>query len=152
MQTKIYVLRFGFLFVALLVIFACGSGGGGGGDGGGELVTPSTDITGSWSIQEVIDDTDCGGTGDTDSYTAEVVQSGNTLTVTIEGEVFTGTISGSTVSWTGSYPDDGGTTTITSLELTVSSGGTSLTGTASWTFTNGVSCSGTTQVTGTFIS
>lgn len=139
---------FSLLWCALLLMAPLGCGDDDDGSGPG-LLTPSTDLTGNWSISETVDATDCGEGIYDDSYTAAVVQNGNTLSVTIGGLVFNGTISGSRVSWTGSFPEDGGTTTITSMTLTVDPAGDGLSGDSAWRWSDGAdTCSGTTTVTG----
>ena len=62
---------------------------------------------------------------DSDEATAvSVTQSGNNVSVEINGEVFTGTVSDATYTGTASYPEDGGTTTVTvTFTLTSNSGG-----------------------------
>ncbi len=129
--------------LVLPILAACGGGGG-----GGDPQPPEVDLSGSWEITEVVSSsTNQCDDGPQAPYTVQVDQDGNGLTVTAPAGRFTGTISGRTVSWTGSYPEDGGTTTIRSMSLQATA--TSLTGSASWSWTDGtVSCSGTTQVSG----
>ncbi|NOY44626.1 MAG: hypothetical protein GXP50_04120 [Deltaproteobacteria bacterium] len=131
-----------------------GSGGNGGsGDGGSEGSVDGTtgdvaDVSGSWTVHETVDGSDCGEGTTSDSYTIAVTQNGTQLAVTAQGNTFAGTVSGNTLSWTGSYPEEGGTTTITSLHLTLDAAGTSGGGTVSWTWTDGTeTCSGTTEIT-----
>jgi hypothetical protein len=66
--------------------------------------------------------------------------------LTSTGDVFSGTVNGDIVEWTGSFEERGGTTTFTSLSLTVS--GNSASGNADWTWTDGTdSCNGTMDIT-----
>ncbi len=135
------------LALFVLTMSACG---GGGGD------QPATvDLTGSWEVTETIIEADgvcADNIGDSFTWTADVVQTGNSATVTITagdnvGTVFTGTISGDQIDWQGSYPTAGGTTTVTGSNVTATN--TSLLGTADWEWTDGLnSCSGQTRMTG----
>ena len=136
------------IFISLLstLLFACG-GGGGSGDGG---KTGTVNVAGEWNINETINDQACGGNGDTDSYAITVSQNGSNITVVAPNGTFSGTFSGSVLSWTGQYQDSDGWVSITSMSLNVSNN--SFSGTANWDWresSNGpVVCSGTTQVTG----
>lgn len=139
-----------------LALAACGGGGGGGGsDGGGNTTTPppsgssdTVDVAGDWDVVErmnssCIDD-------DYAQYTVKVAQAGTALTVTAGGNSYSGTIDGRSVSWTGSYPEDGGTTTITRMTLTLASDDNTLNGTSGWKWVSASGaqkCEGTTQVT-----
>ena len=59
----------------------------------------------------------------------------------------TGIVDGNHISWSGSYPEEGGTTTA-NINLNIS--GNSLNGSASWTWSGfGEVCSGTTRISGT---
>ena len=61
---------------------------------------------------------------------------------------FSGQICGNTLTWVGSYPEDGGTTTINLMTATIS--GNSFSSSSNWSWTDGVdSCSGTTSSVGT---
>ena len=133
---------------SLLVLSACGGGGGG---GGGTPATPIGDISGLWNVETVVDRSDCGG-GAAERDPDEIVtvtQSGSAITVTDSDGPNTGTLSGNRLSWSGSYPEDGGTTSV-SFSLTVAPSCNSLSGTAPWSWSDGTfTCSGTTQVTAT---
>ncbi|HEY9051351.1 MAG TPA: fibronectin type III domain-containing protein [Gammaproteobacteria bacterium] len=119
---------------------ACGGGGGSG------TITPIADVTGDWTITESGTSNCPGEETYYNVYTITVSQSDNTLTVSTPVGIFTGSINGDSISWTGSFAEDGGVTTITSMSLTVSSDGNSLSGTSSWSWTDGdSSCSGTNQ-------
>jgi hypothetical protein len=139
--------------MGILLIAGCGSTK--------ELIEALVSMTGTWQIVETITEASgvCAGSiGDVDTYTIEVDQDGNDLTVTVgndggqaAGEVFTGTVSGDEVDWTGSFPSDGGITTVKSTDITASN--TSLNGTANWEWTDGSdTCTGKTQIAGTKIS
>ena len=109
------------------------------------------DVSGKWSVHEVVNESACGIGNETNDYNVTVVQSGAQITLTdSNGNSYTGSVNGSTISWKGSFSKDGGTATITSMTLTLSSDGNSLDGTANWTWTGGgKTCSGTTQITST---
>jgi hypothetical protein len=131
----------------LLMLSAAGCGGGGGG-------APATvNLTGTWDVNEtILTAQGCNVVGDTASWSADVVQTGNDVTVTITsgenvGSVFHGTISGDQIDWQGSYSTGGGTTTVTGSDVTATN--TSLSGTSTWEWSGeGETCSGTTRVTG----
>lgn len=130
---------------AVFTISACSSSDGGGGTATSE---PIGDINGQWAINETISSSTAACTG-TDSYSIQVAQDGNAVTVSAPAGSFDGSINGNTLSWTGSYPEDGGTVTINSLTATVAADCNSFTAESSWTWTDGVnSCTGTTSSTG----
>jgi len=136
----------------LILYIGCNGGSSGGGTTNTNLTSEqAADASGTWSITEIINDSACEETPHTsyDYHSVSVTQNGNIITVTDEdGNHYTGTVNGSTLSWTGSFQDNGGTVTITSMSLTIS--GTTLSGTANWTWSDGNdSCSGTTQISGT---
>lgn len=140
------------LFVGLLV--SCS--GGGGGDNAAPPCTTCSNIAGIWDSIEVANESLCGGSSThTTLHTYTVAQSSCNLTVNqtspTPGGPFTGSICNNTLSWRGSYPEGGGTTTITSMSVIVSGTTTStFTGSANWSWTDGVSpCSGSTQINGT---
>src|SRR5687768_16304083 len=109
------ICRYGISTALLLSLLACGGGGG----GGGEAPAAPGNAAGTWTVTETSTSNNCGDPVDP-AYSITIVQSGSNLTVTTPSGVFTGTISGNTVRWTGSYPEDGGTTTINSLTATLS--------------------------------
>lgn len=135
--------------IAMMFVASCG--------GSQALVEAAVQLTGTWELGELI--TQASGVcsdsvGDTSSYTIEVVQNGNDLTVTVgndapenAGAVFTGVVSGDKIDWSGSYPTSGGTTDVTGTNITATDN--EFNGTANWNWSGGGdSCSGTTQVTG----
>jgi hypothetical protein len=132
----------GILAILVFVgLVGCGSDGSSGSNG------PSGSAAGAWTITETVGPNTCEDSG-TFSYTITITQNGNSITVATPVGTFSGTIGGSTVSWTGSYPDAGGTTTITSLTATVS--GNTLSGSTQWTWTDGdFTCGGSSTFTGT---
>ncbi|GMR21139.1 MAG: hypothetical protein BMS9Abin36_1738 [Gammaproteobacteria bacterium] len=144
-----------FITISLLAVLLVGcpgggGGGGGGGDGGGGLQTPIGDLTGTWNISETASSSDpsCSGSA---SYSLTITQSGNTITATdARGGSFTGTISANQLSWSGSFPDGPGTTTVSSMTATVAASCNSISGNATWSYSEtGFSCTGTTTFTGT---
>jgi len=120
--------------------------GGTGGTGG------STDLEGSqWAVTETGITENCGEGLNTIDYSITISSySDGKVTVKTTAGTFTGTYSGSNISYSGSFSEDGGTTT-TSPELTVSDDYTSLSGTTSWTWDDGAgsSCSGTSSISAT---
>ncbi len=137
---------------AIATTGACGSSGGGSNNNACTASgTCNVNVTGTWSTTEQVSASACGSAfTDYNSYT--VTQTGCNIVVSSASGAgpFNGAVNGSQICWTGSYPNNGGTTTITSLVLTVDSSGTSFQGTSHWTWSDGsTSCSGTTQVTGT---
>jgi hypothetical protein len=141
-------------FVVLLAaaLFVVSCGGGGGGDST-PVCTTCSNIAGTWSTlpnHETVHASNCGDGTYTEGNTYTVTQNGCSLTVvpTGSGLTFTGQICNNTLSWSGSYPDQGGTTTITSSSYTFS--GNTFAGTANWTWSgSGSSCTGYTDVTAT---
>lgn len=115
---------------------------------GGSSQTTCTSMAGTWSVIETVADTTCSSTSG-DQTVLTIVQDGCLLSLYIGSATLTGSISGSTASWSGSFSRDGGITTITDATISTSTDGSTMTGTAHWTWSNGESsCSGTTQVNG----
>lgn len=122
------------------------------GDGGGDT---TLDISGTWTF-DIDDSSDVVECEDDRTANFAIVQTGTDLTVTDEdGHNYSGSLSGSSLVWSGNYPEDGGTTE-TSLEATVSvdgNGAMSMSGSSTWSFTmDGETepyCSGTSTFTGT---
>ncbi|MGI9221644.1 MAG: hypothetical protein ACR2QS_11490 [Woeseiaceae bacterium] len=81
-----------------------------------------------------------------DAQTLVITQDASDISLLAStGDTFAGTVNGDIVEWTGSYEERGGTTTYTSLSVTVS--GNSATGNADWTWTDGTdSCNGTMDI------
>jgi hypothetical protein len=104
------------------------------------------DLTGTWSVQETVTG-NCPGVDypTTDTYMAACVQDGNNLTLTVpsNGASFAGTIADNAIALTGTIPTEDGVSSV-NFSGTVSSDGNTVTGTATWTWTNGSrTCSGT---------
>jgi hypothetical protein len=113
--------------------------------------TPIGDLSGTtWSVEDYVNGTACGDGYYYDYYSVEVVsQSGNTISVSTPVGTFSGTFSDDQISWSGSYAQSGGTT-VSNTSLTVNSVCSTLSGTATWTWSNGVeTCAGTSAITAT---
>jgi len=108
-------------------------------------------INGTWQISETATSQDVGCT-EVLAYNLIVAQNGNSATVTdADGNVFSnGVLSGNQLTWSGSYPDDIGTTT-TNVTATIGANCSTLTATATWSYSDNspFSCSGTSTATGT---
>ncbi len=143
-------LRLAALAGAVALATACG-GGGGDNPAPAQSAPPSqqpaaVDVSGRWQISENGTSNCPGEATFTDSYQISITQQGSSLSVTTPAGTFSGVLNGRDLSWTGSYPEDGGTTTITSLSATIAADNNSFTGSASWTWSNGTqSCSGRTD-------
>jgi hypothetical protein len=148
-------MMFGITVVAMMAaVSACG--GGGSGDGGAcPTSEPASCITGGsgeWSVHETASTSSSyciASNGEISDYTITVTQTGCRISVVADGNTFNGFIDGNRICWTGSYPDNGGTTTIENMSLTVNDAGTEFSGSSSWTWTDGVgTCNGTTTTQG----
>lgn len=137
-----------FALSAAVVITSCSSD-----SGGAAPAAPIGDITGSWSVNEESDATNCGEGIQVKNYTLNVTsQSGSAITYTSNGNTFNGTLAGNKLTSSGSYPEDGGTLT-GNTTLTIGSTCSDFNGTASWSWTDGIeSCAGTSTLTGTRIN
>lgn len=148
--------RLNYLRLIFILVVTCFIGIGcssSDGDGGGTTVQTPTDleatwVAGTWETTQQVRNICPDFTEDrTDYETYEITQDGNNITVTNQGNTYYGTVNGNQVSWSGNTQEDGGTTTINSLSLTIT--GDTFSGTATWTWTDGeTTCSGTTQITG----
>ena len=104
------------------------------------------DFAGTWYSRTVNNAVNCGLGEFIDAQTIVVTQDDTTITVsTSSGLIFTGTVNGDIIEWTGDIDERGGTTTINSFSVTVS--GDSASGSAAWTWTDGTdSCNGTMEI------
>lgn len=147
MKKKGYRRCFYLVLIALFVPFY---GCGGGGD---STIVPTTtlDVEALWTVTEISGANTCESpVGVQSSYDIFVKQVGTIMTVYTPAGTFTGSIVGDTFSWTGSYPEDGGTTTITAMNLTVNPTADSLSGSVDWAWSDGVfSCSGVIDMSAT---
>lgn len=134
------------LIIFLATAICCGGGGDGDSDHGGTCANAA----GTWEMTEQVDATDCGEGTYTEYPTYTVTQSGCNITVVPSSNPslrFNGSINGNQISWSGSWPEDNGTTT---ADISATINGNSISGSASWSWTDGTdSCTGTTQITGT---
>ena len=150
------------------VVAGCGGGGGGGAAPAAPVAAaaPIGDVSGTWSITEsaiIADQLQCAPPGNPlANYALTVAQTTpttNAITVTDAANSspatdFSGTIKGSALTWSGSFPERGGTTTYNSVNLTVGADCTTLSGTTNWTYVQDpavatFSCTGTTTLSGT---
>lgn len=143
----------------LPLLLMAGCGGVGGGVEGNHPTNALIDVTGSWEITETVTDASeaCEQYKDqTSTWTFDAVQTVNNVTATATsgdkaGAVFTGIVQGYSIQWKGSYPFEGGTTTITDSDITVyySVDGLSLHGSEDWEWTDDIeNCDGKIEVKG----
>lgn len=106
------------------------------------------DIAGSWFVDEFCNQQNCGEPNESQMYNVDVVQNGTNVTLTSFQGTFFGTLSGNVLSYSGSYPEDGGTATFTAT-VTFDASVSNYSGSSSWTWTDGAfSCSGTCDLSG----
>jgi hypothetical protein len=138
-----------WLVIALLTTAAYGCGGG------DDSVKPPAHTCVNMGSASYVGTEDVGVTsGPCPSYsnlsvTFTIVQAAGSCAFTLQsslvsGTTFSGTVSGSDVSWTGSYPSASGTVTINSVDATLSADLTTLTGSFTWTYAGNTQCTGTT--------
>ena len=107
------------------------------------------DVEGSWTVHSVDGPNTCGDPLLEETLSVEIEQTGAAIDVFVEGAEFSGTVDGSEVHWTGSYPEDDGTTTNT-IHVTIEPGGNAFSGGSEWTWTDGqTTCEGTSSFEGT---
>jgi hypothetical protein len=108
---------------------------------------PAADVAGTWFSRTANNAVNCGAGEFIDGQTLVVTQDDSAITIlTSTGNTFSGTVNGDMLEWTGNFEERGGTTTFTSLSVTVS--GNSASGNATWTWTDGTdSCNGTMEIT-----
>jgi len=131
-----------FLLAGFVALTACS------GSSDDSPAPPIGDISGQWQVNEINQSTtpQCVSSP---SYFMDVTQIDNAVSADTQDGEFDGTISGNIVNWTGSYPERGGITTVTSMTLTVAASCNTFTSEAAWTWTDGFSsCSGTSTATG----
>ncbi len=108
------------------------------------------DIEGRWNITEQVISHNCNYVEQTVQRRFYIVQNGCLIAGSDDaGGGFLGSVNANSFSMTGSRPDSGGVTTISSSQITVSADGSTLNGTASWTWSDGSDgCSGKSSITG----
>ena len=137
-----YVFRF-LIVLAVLAFAACG-------DNGGDCTEP-VDVAGEWLMTATpIEDT-CDGDLTPYMFGVIITQEGNALAGQTNGATFPGTICGNQIQMNGSFSEYGVTNTV-NLQLTASADGSSVEGSDSWNWTDGVeSCGGSESLSGTRI-
>lgn len=108
----------------------------------------STGVQGKWRIIEEADASACGEGTETTIYSLRVLESNSGLSVISNVGSFSAGLSGLSLQWSGSFAEDGGTT---SAEVNVMFAESlhDLTGVSQWTWSNGSqSCEGTSFFTG----
>jgi len=157
-----------WLIAVLLAAVVAGCGGGGGGAAPAAPVAaaaPIGDVSGVWAVTEsdvTSPAAECMPPGNpVANYSLTVAQATpatNAIVVTDAANAspaadFSGTISGPTMSWSGSFAERGGITTYNSVNLAVGADCTTLSGTTTWTYVQDApavfSCTGTTTLSAT---
>jgi hypothetical protein len=121
------------LVLALSVAFvACG---------GEEGCAEPVDVEGDWQMTSTVVSDNCDGR-ENQAFLMTITQDANALTAETPELTFNGTICGNQIQMKGSFPEDGGTVTVNAA-LTVSADGESMSGSDTWTWTDGSErCSG----------
>ena len=148
MTHSLATLRAALPLAALVTSLALTACGGGGDDDSSDPA--AVDVAGTWKVTEVITSNCPGEAHLTRSYRAVVTQDGTALSVKTPAGTFAGEIHGYTVGWSGSYAEDGGTTSISDMKLTANAGGSAFEGSSRFSYAGGSgSCAGSTQSSGT---
>jgi hypothetical protein len=110
-------------------------------------VQATYDASGTWGYSTSNTWSNCpDGSYPTETGSMTIMQTGNTFTVYEDGKTSTGTVNGAIYTFTESYPEDGGTATVSNTFTLTSS--TSGNGTTNWTWTEGTySCNGGHELT-----
>jgi hypothetical protein len=131
------------LLMMLLMTTVIGSCGSSGGDN--KPAVPSTDLSGTWTAEETINGNCRGDTYPvTQTEILVVTQSGNQITRSIPSRnaQISGTISGNTIKWSGTFDEDGGQLRINFSGTLL--GDSKITGSGDWTWSDGIyTCQGT---------
>ena len=143
---------FGFLMALAVAVTGCdGAGGTGGTGGGGGNCGDPVDFAGEWEMTSTVVSDDCDGRM-SQTFGMMITQDGNAITAETFELTFDGTICGTEIQMSGSFPEDVGTVTVDAT-LTVSVDGNSMEGADSWTWTDGSeSCSGSDSLSATRIA
>jgi len=106
----------------------------------------AADIAGTWFSRIANNAVNCGMGEFIDAQAIVITQDDSVIALSMStGNTFSGTVNGDIIEWTGSFEERGGTTTFTSLSITAS--GSSASGNAAWTWTDGIdSCNGTMEI------
>ena len=127
--------------VLALGLTACGNG-----NGGDTAEAPTYDATGSWTVFSFNGFSSLPGDEEEDSTVpVEIGQTGNSVTVDTGEVVYSGRVSGAAYTVSARYPDDDGFTDET-IQFTLGSADSG-NGTARWTFTNGETITGGSDLT-----
>lgn len=140
-----------FLILSIFLLLA--SCGGGGGDGDDTNDQNTSGFAGKWNILETFGGDTCGDLpGATETYTITIITSGDKITI-VDAEEGNkkGTISNNTATVTIDIPDGENGHETTTLTLTLSSDGQTLSATGSWTenIDEPSECTGTFTLSGT---
>lgn len=131
--------------LVLLALLGCG-------DDNKSTAPAEVDFTGTWSVTETTDGTDCDEGITVDSYVVTAQQTGSTVVVFTQDGTFSGSVSGREVTWNSDVTGDGGWT-VSIVTLTFFEDGNSFTGSSTWTWTGGnESCSGSSTLNGSRLS
>lgn len=108
----------------------------------------SSGVAGKWSITEQTNAQACGEGITSSTYVLTVAQQGSTITVKSSVGTFTANLQGTSLQWSGSYNEDGGTVN-TNVGASFTGSLNSLSGTSTWSWGNGSSsCNGSSSFTG----
>jgi neutral ceramidase len=142
------------LFICLtlgIFLIACGNSSGGSDSDSDDDDAPMitcVSVSGRLYTDEAVS-SDCAWEDHEEKQIYVIAQDNCELAITTNATEFSGTVEESDVSWTGEYPYEDGTMTVSSMDLSIS--GDTVTGAAVWSWDDGdTSCSGTTQISGTF--
>ena len=126
---------------ALVGISACGGSANNGSHSSASCVNvdkTTWDVLGNYALDS--GSSVCSGTI---ANTVSVAQTGCAGTLTFDGSTdLSGTIDGSSVSWSGSFPHNSGNVTLSNAKLTLSSDLKTATGTFDWSYSGAVTCAG----------
>jgi probable HAF family extracellular repeat protein len=154
-NTRGFLLPFTVLFL-LFVLAGCGGGGGGSSDGKGNpgpAGEKESDVSGIWSLhllplaKGVCDEPMA-------DSTVKIIQQGDVVTVKYpDGNQFTGSVDGDTITWSGSPAKDGGILNFTAVVHASPEDSGIMSGTITWEWSgDGGPCSGSASVTATKVS
>jgi len=138
-------------FAGCVLLLACGGNGSGGGGGGGGGTCDN--IEGTWTGSAQVDASACGQGTYTESGPLVITQAAGSCSISVAYYSYgsmSGSVSGSDVTFSGSYPKFSGTVTLDQVNLVVSTDQTTISGTITWTYKGGaLTCGGSTAISGT---